>query len=112
MKRTIEAACSLISRGLLHASYLFGLVPYPGSAMYEDPDLYGLKLHHRDFKFYHEDLEPVFDTAFATSEEIYRTFLESVRDLGQAMAQRPQLGRTAPALNREDFGKFWGGAHV
>lgn len=112
MKHTIEAACSLIERGLLHASYLFGLVPYPGSLMFENPELYGLKLHHRDFKLYHEDLEPVFDTAFATSDEIYRTFLESVRDLGQAMSRRPYLGKIPASLNLEEYGGFWGGAHV
>lgn len=112
MKYTIDTACSLIARGLLHASYLFGLVPYPGSLMYENPESYGIKLRHRDFKRYHEDLEPVFDTEFATSEDIYRTFLESVRQLGQAMAERPYLGHVAPALDRQAYGKFWGGSHV
>lgn len=110
MKWSLEWVCSLIERGLLQASYLFGLVPYPGSEMYSHPERFGMKLHHHNFKFYHEDMLPVFDSSFATAEETYQVFLDGVRDLGQAMSPKAMPGQTP--LNVEQYGTFWSSPHV
>jgi radical SAM superfamily enzyme YgiQ (UPF0313 family) len=110
MKRSIEWACSMIQRNLLQASYLFGLVPYPGSEMYQHPERFGMKLHHHNFKFYHEDMPPVFDSPFATADQVYQVFLDSVRDLGQAMGGKNYFGDIP--TNPEVYGSFWSSPHV
>ena len=112
MKRSIEWVCSLIQDDLLQASYLFGLVPYPGSDMYENPDKYGMKLLHHDFKYYHEEMPPVFESMFAKPDEVYKQFLNGVRDLGQAMGKRPYWGDVPPPVELEKFGTFWSDPHV
>jgi len=93
MNRSIDNVCELLDKGLLHASYFFGLVPYPGSQMFADPEHYGLFLRHKDFSRYHEDSVPVYDTRFAKAEEIYEVFLRGVKEIGQAMEAAPYLGK-------------------
>lgn len=112
MKRSTDYACSLIERDLLQASYLFGLVPYPGSALYDDPSRYGMKILHHEFRFYHEEMPPVYETAFASSDEIHQAFLTGVRDLGQAMAGRSSLLPFPADTTDTRYGSFWGGSHI
>jgi anaerobic magnesium-protoporphyrin IX monomethyl ester cyclase len=112
MRRSVELACELIAKDLLQASYFFGLVPYPGSAIFDRPDKYGMTLKHRDFKLYHEELEPVYSTHLATSDQIYSAFLEGVGLLASAMDKTPALGSLDPSIRMEDLGNFWATAHV
>lgn len=92
MEKTIDRVCQLLHTGLLHASYFIQLVPYPGSALYSDPERFGMKLRHRDFHLYNEDLEPVYDTPFATAEELHKIYLRGTKELSQAMSQKGYLG--------------------
>ncbi|WP_158566786.1 B12-binding domain-containing radical SAM protein [Actinomadura craniellae] len=78
MRRTVDRACSLLARGLLTASYVSVFVPYPGTAMFDRPADYGMRLHHRSYDLFHEDLPPVYDSASARSDEVYEVFLEAV----------------------------------
>lgn len=112
MRYSIEWVCSLIAKDLLQASYFFGLVPYPGSQMYVKPECYGMRLHHRNFKYYHEDMPPVFDSQFASSDEIYQIFLEGVQNIGQAMAKKPLWGEEPPPSEINKYGTFWSDPHV
>jgi radical SAM superfamily enzyme YgiQ (UPF0313 family) len=112
MQRAIEEACSLITTGLLHASYLFGFVPYPGSRAYESPERFGITLRHSDFTRYHEDLEPVFDSHFAQASEVYRVFLDGLESLSDAMSGRPYLGDMPLDNNKDAYGTFWCGTHI
>ena len=93
MRRSIDSTCNLLSRDLLHASYFLGLVPYPGSKMYDNPLKYGIKLRHRKFELYNEEALPVYDTDHASAEQIYGVFLEGVQEIGQAMDKPPFLGQ-------------------
>ncbi|GAA2359953.1 B12-binding domain-containing radical SAM protein [Dactylosporangium salmoneum] len=111
MRRSVEWVCDLIDRDLLQASYLFGLVPYPGSAMFDDPARFGMTLLHHDYGRYHEDLPPVFATEHATPDQVYEVFLDSVGMLAQAMSKRPYFGAPA-AVPEHGYGAFWAGAHV
>ncbi len=111
MRRSIDWVCDLIDKDLLQASYLFGLVPYPGSAMYDDAERFGMRILHRDYRRYHEDLPPVFATAQAGPDEIYEVFLSGVTQLGQAMAKTPYFG-PPPSSPLSDYGTFWADAHV
>jgi radical SAM superfamily enzyme YgiQ (UPF0313 family) len=85
MQRTTERICQLISDRLLTASYVSIFVPYPGSRIYADPASYGVRINHRRFDEYHEDLPPVFQGPYATCEQVYEVFLDSVVCLTQAM---------------------------
>jgi anaerobic magnesium-protoporphyrin IX monomethyl ester cyclase len=112
MKRSIDNTCSLIEEDLLQESYLFGLVPYPGSRLYKNPDQFGLKILHHDFRYYHEDMLPVYETAFATPDEIFEVFYEGVAQLGAAMgASSASLG-LSQTTDRSKYGQFWTGSHV
>lgn len=106
MKKTIDRICSLITTGVLHASNIFQLVPYPGSRIYDAPREFGLKIHHHDYALYNEELLPVFDTPHATAEEIHKIFLYGVREIGNALSSKPYLGDVKRA-NDLDFGNFW-----
>jgi radical SAM superfamily enzyme YgiQ (UPF0313 family) len=112
MRRSIDLVGELIETGLLQATYLFGLVPYPGSDLYADPHRFGMRLHHHDYKLYHEDMPPVFDTAHAKSDEIYRVFLEGLTNLGRAMATTPYFGAMPPPHRAVEYGGFWQASHV
>ena len=109
MKQTIDWVCSLINSGLLHASYIFNMVPYPGTKMFNDPQSYGMRLLHHEFDLYREDLLTVYNTKFATAEEIFTVFLDGVRKIGEAMGNTPYLG-IIPDSN-DDLGSFWMSAH-
>lgn len=112
MRRSIEWVCDLIDRDLLQASYLFGLVPYPGSDLYEFPDRFGMKIHHHEFGLYHEDMYPVYETQQAKPEQIYEVFLDGVKWLGQAMDKKPYFAGESTDEDRSSYGNFWEGAHV
>ncbi|MEU9339537.1 radical SAM protein [Streptomyces sp. NPDC048290] len=112
MRRSIDWVCGLIAEDLLQATYLFGLVPYPGSAMFEQPERFGMTLLHRDFRLYHEDLPPVFTTARATPDEAYAVFLEGLGLFAQAMDKPPYFGAAPAPGTAAAYGTFWADAHV
>lgn len=108
MRRSIDATVELIDDGLLQASYLFGLVPYPGSGFFARPESFGIRLKHTDFRLYHEELEPVYDTPTASSEEIYEVTRWGVTALGEAMSRPSYFGQMDEAPG---YGSFWTAAH-
>ncbi|MDT0262305.1 B12-binding domain-containing radical SAM protein [Jatrophihabitans lederbergiae] len=111
MRRSLDWVASLIERDLLQASYLFGLVPYPGSAMYADPQRFGMNIEHHDYSRYHEDLPPVFSSAHATPDQAYEVFLEGLDVLADAMGKQPYFGGP-PTRPLGTYGSFWADAHV
>jgi radical SAM superfamily enzyme YgiQ (UPF0313 family) len=113
MRRSVDAICDLLQRGLLQATYFFGLVPYPGSLLFENPEQFGMRLLHQDFRLYHEELEPVYETRLAQSPQIHNVFLEGLVKLGQAMGcSSPMLKIPEDDASRAQYGAFWQGAHV
>lgn len=112
MKRSTDWVCSLIQRDLLQASYMQVLVPYPGSDMYERPAKYGIKLLHHDYRYYNEDMPPVFDTELAKSDEVYEQFRRGLTALAQAMAKKPYFGDMPPLEDLKRYGAFWSDSHI
>jgi anaerobic magnesium-protoporphyrin IX monomethyl ester cyclase len=112
MRRSVDFACELLQNGLLQATYLFGLVPYPGSEMFQHPERHGLTIHHRNFKLYHEDMPPVYSTPNAGPDDMYEAFLYGVAALGQAMGTRPHFGDFPAMTSHDEFGTFWQDPHV
>ncbi|MFP5261326.1 MAG: B12-binding domain-containing radical SAM protein [Blastocatellia bacterium] len=112
MKRSVDWVCDLITKDLLQASYFFGLVPYPGSDLFEHPERYGMTLHHYDFKLYHEEMPPVFTSLYAKPDEAYQQFLDGVSAIGQAMGKKPYFGEKPAEEELAAFGTFWSDPHV
>jgi anaerobic magnesium-protoporphyrin IX monomethyl ester cyclase len=112
MRRSIDWVAGLIDNGLLQASYMSMLVPYPGSALFEFPERYGMTLRHRDFSLYHEDMEPVFATQLSTPDQTYDVFLQGLSQLAQAMARNSQSDGAGDPADLSGYGTFWAGAHV
>jgi anaerobic magnesium-protoporphyrin IX monomethyl ester cyclase len=111
MQRSIEWVCSLIDEGLLQASYLFGLTPYPGSDMYHSPEKYGMEILHHDYRLYHEDMPPVFRTPHTEPDAAYSQFLRGISCLSEAMARKPYFGQMPTANELNKFGAFWEASH-
>lgn len=112
MERSTEYACSLIERDLIQASYLFGLVPYPGSDLFDNPERYSMKLLHRDFRLYHEEMVPVYETPFASPDEMHAMFLKGVKHLAQAMSSKSTLLNLPADVHEGQYGSFWHSSHV
>lgn len=110
MRSAVDWVCELIGKGLLQASYFGALVPYPGSDFFERPNEFGMKIRHRNFEYYNEDLPPVYDSIHASSEAIHEVFLDGLTMIGQAMGQDhdAMLTRGTP----EDYGQFWASSHI
>jgi anaerobic magnesium-protoporphyrin IX monomethyl ester cyclase len=112
MRRSIDWVCELIDSGLLQATYLFGLVPYPGSAMFEYPERYGMTLLHRNFSLYHEDMPPVFTTPLSDPDRTYDVFLLGLDQFAQAMARSSRSGGAQIPDELDEYGTFWADPHV
>jgi anaerobic magnesium-protoporphyrin IX monomethyl ester cyclase len=112
MRRSIDFVGELIEQGLLQATYLFGLVPYPGSDIYHHPEKFGMTIHHHNYKMYHEDMVPVFSTHYASADQIYEVFLYGLRELGRAMGMKPYFGDFPRESEVNAFGAFWQDAHI
>ena len=112
MRHSVDYVSSLIDKGLLYASYISVFVPYPGTSMFADPQQYGMRLHHRAFDLYNEELPPVFDSPHASADAVYRVFLDGVGQLAEAMAATPTLTGTLPmAISNagSTYGEFYRG---
>lgn len=106
MYRTLEFVCDLIDDGLLYAAYHNVLVPHPGTPMFTNPEKYGMRIHHRSFDLYSEELPPVFDSAKTPSDRAYKVFLDTVSGLAQAMSRTPALTGPLPRT-AEKYGEFY-----
>lgn len=112
MRRSIDWICELIDNELLQATYLFGLVPYPGSAMFDYPERYGMTLIHQDFSLYHEDMPPVFTTPFSSPDQTFDVFLQGLDQFAQAMARSSHSGDAQTLGDPDEYGTFWADPHV
>jgi len=80
--------------------------------MYENPDKYGMKLLHHDYRYYSEDMQPVFDSAFAKSGDVYKQFQSGLTAIAQAMAKKPYFGNLPPLENLEKYGLLVGFSYL
>ena len=112
MRRSIDWVSGLIDSGLLQASYMSVLVPYPGSALFSSPERYGMTILHRDFSLYHEDMAPVFKTPLANPDQVYEVFQQGLGQFAQAMARSPRPDGARAAEDLSGYGTFWAETHV
>jgi anaerobic magnesium-protoporphyrin IX monomethyl ester cyclase len=112
MRRSIDWVCDLIDDGLLQATYLFGLVPYPGSVIYESPERFGMTLLHKDFSRYHEDMPPVFTTPYSSPDQTFDVFMQGLDQLAQAMGRSSCSSGVQVPGAPDEYGTFWADPHV
>lgn len=108
MKYSIDWICDLLERDLVKASYFSNVVPFPGSPFFDTAEKCGIQLHHTSFKYYNEDLPPVFDTKYGTSEEINKVFLEGLKQIAEVTSHNAKLKNE---LILSQAGSFWKEAH-
>ncbi len=66
----------LLLSGLTNAIGNKVLVPYPGTAVHQNPSELGVKIRHSDWRLYSRFGPPVYDLAMITGQEIFRLFLQ------------------------------------
>lgn len=110
MKISIDWVSDLIDKGLLQASYVFNLVPYPGTKMYSLPEQYGIKIRHQNLDLYREDLLPVYDTRYATAEQIYDVLLYGIQHISSSLNSKSYFEQSNE-ISKGQLGGFWDSAH-
>lgn len=75
-RKTIEFAEEMRSTGLTDADF-YALTPFPGSAIWENPEKYGIKILSRDFDSYMQTGEPVIETGGLSREKIKSLVVEA-----------------------------------
>lgn len=107
MRANVEGVAELIDDGLLRATYSAVFVPYPGSQLYERPEHFGIKILHKDYGRYHEDLPPAFSTAQAPDpDKVHEVYLDGLGILADAMKRSP-FAATGPGT----YGNSWDQGH-
>ncbi|MEM7533627.1 MAG: radical SAM protein [Chloroflexota bacterium] len=109
MRKSLDQICTWIDADLLTASYLSVFVPYPGTSYFSHPEQYGMKLHHKKYDLYHEELAPVFDSEHTTAEQAYDVFLEGVRNFADILGSKAASVAKARAnydFSRQEFGAY------
>lgn len=61
-------------------------------------------LRHHDYRYYSEDMPPVFDSEFAKSDDVYKQFQRGLTSIAQAMAKKPYFGNLPIPENLEKYG--------
>jgi len=75
-RKTIEFAEEMRSRGLVSADF-YALTPFPGSAIWENPGKYGIRILSKDFDTFLQKGEPVIETEHLSRERIKNLVYEA-----------------------------------
>lgn len=87
MVENLNAMHSLIMKGLVHGIHAAPFVPYPGSAISQTPQEYGVTIHHEQWEDYDEGGGyPVHSTRDLTREDIYEYYLLAQMVINEASA--------------------------
>jgi len=79
IQRTRAMITSLIDRDLMDVYEQSIFVPYPGTAVYEDPKKFNVRILTHDFRRYREDSLPVVRLEGLTPEDIFFEWLKTTR---------------------------------
>lgn len=79
IKQTRAMIVDLIERDLMDVYEQSIFVPYPGTAVYDDPRKFDVSILTYDFRRYREDSIPVVSLQGLTPEDIYFEWLETTR---------------------------------
>jgi anaerobic magnesium-protoporphyrin IX monomethyl ester cyclase len=79
IQQTRAMITNLIDRDLMDVYEQSIFVPYPGTAVYNDPGKFNVRILTRDFRRYREDSKPVLSLECLTPEDIYLEWLKTTR---------------------------------
>lgn len=82
---TISTICSWVEQGIVSTVDYFVTVPYPGSAIFDRAESFGIRLRTTDWSRFREDDIPVFDLPTLTAERIYDLWCEGLGRLAESM---------------------------
>jgi anaerobic magnesium-protoporphyrin IX monomethyl ester cyclase len=102
----ISQMYNLLKTGLVDQICNHLLVPYPGTAFYEKPDNYGIKLNHKNWERYEgRSYPPVYSLERIGGKEIYNYFIKAHKaELIYYKEKYPQLSyRKGDELKKDDL---------
>ena len=79
IQRTRAMIADLIERDLMDVYEQSIFVPYPGTAVYDDPTKFSVRILTHDFRRYREDSLPVVRLEGLTPEDVYAEWLKTTR---------------------------------
>lgn len=87
-KETQNMITSYLKEGIIDMVEYRCVIPFPGSAMWNNRDLYGIHLKHKNWKYYRGENMPPFDLDAMKSEEIYSYYLNGLKDITEIYKER------------------------
>jgi len=88
IQRTRAMITDLIDRDLMDVYEQSIFVPYPGTAVYDDPRKFNVRILTHDFRRYREDSLPVVSLESLTPEEIYSEWLKTARTTNEILYRK------------------------
>lgn len=87
-KETQDMITSYLKEGILDMVEYRCVIPFPGSAMWNNRELYGINLKHTNWKYYRGENMPPYDLTNMKSEEIYNFYLNGLKDITKLYKER------------------------
>jgi anaerobic magnesium-protoporphyrin IX monomethyl ester cyclase len=88
IQRTRAMITDLIERDLMDVYEQSIFVPYPGTAVYNDPMKFNVRILTHDFRRYREDSLPVVRLESLTPEDIYAEWLNTTRKVNEILDKK------------------------
>ncbi len=77
------------SAGLTDIADYFICTPYPGTALFRNPQQYGVSIAEKPWRFWREDIPSVMSTESLSAHAIYELWLNGLADIAQWMYNSP-----------------------
>lgn len=79
---------SYLKEGIIDMVEYRCVIPFPGSAMWNNREKYGIHLKHTNWKYYRGENMPPYDLDTLKSEEIYKYYLDGLKDITEIYKAR------------------------
>ena len=83
--RTVEVICDWIRKGIVSTVDYFVTVPYPGTALFNYHNDFGMEIHTTEWDQYREDSHPVFNLDSMRSDEIYSCWIHGLNEFSKTI---------------------------
>lgn len=87
-KETQAMITSYLKEGIIDMVEYRCVIPFPGSAMWNNRELYGIHLKHKNWKYYRGENKPPYDLNTMESCEIYDFYLNGLKDITEIYKER------------------------
>lgn len=87
-KETQDMMTSYLREGIIDMVEYRCVIPFPGSEMWNNRQLYGIHLKHTNWKYFRGENKPPYDLATMKSSEIYDFYLTGLQDITKVYTER------------------------